>query len=359
MSVVYILDRDLNVSKIFETYDELVWSERYRGSASFEMKVTGPLPSEIRLDNYLQVPGLRSIMIIEELERENDIDEGEYTIVKGRDLTSLLERRVFDKDYVYQGNVFKILQDMLNHHFIKPSDGNRKLDGLFMDFRKDKNFLESLDYEIDEEGGNVGELINKMSEELEFGYHVYFDVMSRRFGFSTTVGVDLGQSQSDYPPVMFSRNMDNISDLRYLYSNENYKNVAYVYSEYEEDVTKIVSISGDKHKGIDRREVYVSASDIKKEEKKGDQTITITNNQHTNLMVKKGNDTLRERESIGYLDGSTPIHSFYKYGKDYKLGDIVSIVDDLGDSENIRVVDYVYSFTPDEHAEYPVFETVR
>ena len=79
-----------------DVFYSLIWVERYNEAGEFELKIETS-DDNIRLlkeDRYIKADFSDYIMIIEKIELVSDFEDGDYMLVSGRSLESILDRRI-------------------------------------------------------------------------------------------------------------------------------------------------------------------------------------------------------------------------------------------------------------------------
>lgn len=106
--------------------------------------------------------------------------------------------------------------------------------------------------------------------------------------------------------------------------------------------------------GLFRRELYVNASDISSENEDG---IIITDTEYYKLLRNKGEVELASNDNsfIESLDANYEFNAQFVYGRDFYIGDLVSVEDKFGHSANARVYEYIYSQDASGINNYPTF----
>lgn len=89
-----LMNQDFKAISVVDVLKSLIWTDRYCAYGDFEIytPVTTELLSLLQQDYYLYLDGSEHIMIIEDLQIKGDFDEGDYLIVTGRSLESILDR---------------------------------------------------------------------------------------------------------------------------------------------------------------------------------------------------------------------------------------------------------------------------
>ena len=128
-------------------------------------------------------------------------------------------------------------------------------------------------------------------------------------------GEDHTTTQKDKPWVLFSDRYGNLNEFNYVQNDQLYTNVCYVGGQGTgTDRTYVVS-GDDTLTGLDRRETFVSATDI--------QTENLTTAQYQAALKQRGTDYLQS-VALSIDTVVNPIGNFV-YKEDYDLGDLVTI----------------------------------
>ena len=91
-----ILNRKFETIEPIDGFKSLIWTDRFRQYGDFELYLgmTDGILDYIVPDHYFWLGDSEHTMIIEGYNIKTDIEEGNYVIVTGRSLESILERRI-------------------------------------------------------------------------------------------------------------------------------------------------------------------------------------------------------------------------------------------------------------------------
>ena len=333
---LYIHDLEtLGIKNIIDDYTSLIWTRKYNDVGDFEL--TAPLSSNnyeaLKLNNIIRKEGDDEGGLIESIEIKQDA-KGENTIVvKGRSLSCLLNFRVLYNHLDYTGTIenliYKLVYEMLGD---KENASHRAINN----FRviTDKNSTEEIHRQY--MGDNLGDLVSTLVKEKGEGYKVILNVKDKSLDFILYEGIDRSIDQVLNEVVVFSQEYENILNLTYYKSSSTFCNVAYILGEGEIE-EKLTGFSSVDYKNLQRREIYVDGSSIRRE---NDEGYTYTRDEYMKLLEDRGLEVLAENSLIESLEGTlTPVNTF-KYRIDYNLGDIITIVDKkLNLKLNSRIVE--------------------
>lgn len=105
-----ILDTSLNNVAVLDTFESLIWTERYSAHGDFELYtgVDETILKNVKEDFYVWLKESEQTMIIEDLQVETDIENGNYVTITGRSLESILDRRIIWNQTILNGNFQKM-----------------------------------------------------------------------------------------------------------------------------------------------------------------------------------------------------------------------------------------------------------
>lgn len=104
---IYLYDHDFVPKGIIDTYNSMIWTERYNdiGDCELVIPMDAPIAEQIKLGDHVELieksdafDSSRNIMMINYINIKNDM-ENKYIIVKGQDETRLLKQRCVLLDY--------------------------------------------------------------------------------------------------------------------------------------------------------------------------------------------------------------------------------------------------------------------
>ena len=257
---LFVLDQNLEAIAIVDTYNSLIWTDRYQECGDFELyrSISKELLEYIKQDYYLVNNESEHTMIIEKLLINSDPEEGNHITVTGRSLESILERRIIWGLKTISGNLQNGIKTLLEENIISPKDPDRKIDNFVFEESTDPAITE-LGIDAQYTGDNLYEVIKKICVERGIGFKVTLNDQ-KQFVFKLYAGVDRSYEQVERPHVVFSPSFDNIIDSNYIESKSSLKNVTLVGGEGEGSERKYVTVGSES--GLDRRELFTDARDI-------------------------------------------------------------------------------------------------
>lgn len=341
---ILVLNPNLETIKIIDTIKSLIWTDRYYGAGDFEIytPVNLELMSFLQQDHYLWRKGSEHLMIIESIEIECDLEEGDHLIVTGRSLESILDRRIVWEQTILTGNFQDAIQTLLNENIISPEMEDRKISNFIFEPSTDPNILSlTVDTQI-ERGTNLYEAIYTLCFERGVGFKI--TLSDDKFIFKLYKGQDRSYDQFDNPYVVFSHDFENLINSNYIESKTNLKTVTLIDGE---DGSTVVGEGSD----LTRREIYTDAKSIYRTI----DGVTLTDDEYLAQLEQRGSEVLSEHSFSTSFDGELDSATTYKYGEDFFLGDLVQIINEYGIEVKARIIEMIYSQDLSGLKEYPTF----
>lgn len=330
---IYVLDKQLNIVNVIDTYTSIIWTNRYYECGDFELYLpaSSNLISILREDYFLVREGHEdNAMIIETIQINTDEENGNYLTVSGRCLKSIFHRRIIWNQTQVSGFIENCISQLINENVISPVDTSRQISNVGIGDLISTNTNLTAQYT----GDYLDETITSICQSYGLGWDISLDLETKKFTFKLYSGVDRSYNQETVAWVVFSNEYDNLLSTEYVFSKSNYANVTKVAGEGEGLARKNITV-GDAT-GLERYEVFTDARDLSTNEGE------ISDEQYYSQLTEKGNETLAETTKSSSFSGEV-IEYQYTYGKDYLLGDIVEIVNEYGMSAVSRITEVIES----------------
>lgn len=355
MLEIYILDKDtFDVVGIVDTYESLIWTERFNDCGDFELIVPISLDAIelLTTDRFLYINTSKCLMVIETVEIVTDVENGITLTINGRSIESILDRRVVLKQTTINGNAQDGLKRIFDENLISPSEADRKISSVIFKSSNDTR-ITSLEIDAQFHGDDLLSVTKAICEVLDIGFKMEL-TEDEKLEFSLYHGEDRSYDQETNPYVVFSPSFDNLMNSTYMQSDMTYKNFALILGEGEGSSRISQNYAIGTPTGFDRREMYVDASDISRT---GDST-TLTKSQYKELLKERGMEELANNTKISSFEGEADTENMYVYGKDFFIGDIVQIENEFGMTAKSRIVELVRSYSPSGIEVYPTFSQI-
>lgn len=350
---IFVLSEDLELLTVIDTYVSLIWTERYSDYGDFELYTFADSDAILNLlkNRYLTLRESNTIMIIEDILLETDVEEGRYITVTGRSLESILDRRIIWGQKTLTGKLQDAIHTLLNENIISPSDPDRIIDNFVFEESTDDTIL-NLTVDAQFTGDNLYSVIKALCDENHIGFRIMLNE-SNQFVFSLYSGENRSYNQSENPYVIFSPEFDNIINSSYMESDKNLKNVTLVAGEGEGSEQKMTSVGSGS--GLYRREIFTDASSVSSTVEDG----TLSDDEYMSLLEQKGQNTLAENVSINSFEGKVDATSLFVYGEHFFMGDIVQIANEYGIEGTARITELIRSHSEDGLDVYPTFNMIE
>lgn len=348
-----VLDSNLEIVSILDTYESLIWTERYSSPGDFEVytKVTLEILSTLTLDRYIYSPTSDYVMVIEERKIEFDAEDGHRLLVRGRSAESILDRRIIWSQTILDGNLQNGIEQLINENVISPTIPERVISNIA--------FVESIDSAITSltvkaqyTRTNLLETIQKLCAANDIGFKMTLSSSFDSFEFKLYSSVDRSYNQVLNSYVVFSNGFENLSSSDYIESMVTYKNITVV-AGAGEDEDRIIKIVGD-GEGVSRRELYTDARDLSDKV----DNVAIPEVDYLAQLEQRGIEKLLENDLEVSFDGKVDITRMFKYREDFFVGDIVQLVGDYGIEGRVQIMGMIRSINLDGIDVYPTFKII-
>lgn len=339
---LWVLDENLKKMDLVENYLSFIWTERYDEPGEVQLRLPYGQNSRtglLQVGRYLWNDESNKLMKI--LTHQNTSLTGgsgdDSVLVTGKSLEHIVNQRVLlpntsEGYWEKTGTAGRIVTRMVID--VLEGDNQSSLDGiprLTIYYPED----EGQEISVQSRPQILYSAMKPLLAEEDLGFNLRFDYHTKDFTFQVHRGVERDN-------MLFSPDFDNLTNVRYLRSIEDYKNVAYVY--HKDAPVMVVSRSGTHFEGFDRRVMYVDASSI--------------DNPTATALRQEGKAALAETDKVNLVEGEA-LPSLYIYNGNYRLGDRVRIRNQLGVTTPARVVEYVWSHDAEGLKEYPTFKTIE
>lgn len=254
-----ILDDELTFIGDIEDYISFYFIRSFFQIKEFQLVAPIKYQDILKEDNYIYLSKKKS-MIIEEVSIDED---KEQITVKGRDIKSIIERRLilpspnepYDKS---KGSAESVIKHYINTCCVSPIDTSRKIKNLIIAENKNRGLSVSWESRYK----NLETEVESIARIGNVGWFIYLDPKEKKFIFETEVGVDRTEGQDKNSRVIFSSEFSNISDAIHTSNSISYKNVAYVGGQGEGTDREVIEIKKSNEIGLKRREIFIDARDI-------------------------------------------------------------------------------------------------
>lgn len=355
---LYTLNESLRRENVIEGYNSCIWAERY--SAWGDIEIVFPSDRTVRnlLSEGTQLGLDKSyrIMTVEDLE-DGESEDGEKIItVTGRSVESKLDDRAAIRGDTLNGTSVMAKWEFTNHPaqiiknifnaicvtgVLSPNDtfpyytAGTLLPAGSIPFPPDEVTI-SLDPDT------VYNSIKKICDIYNLGFRMVRNPNASQLFFEVYTGDVRTSAQSTFPAMIFSPELDNLSNTKQLTSISQLKNVAYVIGQNGSETVFATGVDPEVT-GFERRVLLVMAEDI--DFPSGSPELEAA-------LQQKGLEELSKYRKVFTFDGEIASDDL-QYMVDYDLGDIVEQRNADGFSTEMRVTEQIFVSDDDGERSYP------
>lgn len=364
---LYILNEDFEQVCYIDTFESMIWTDRYRQCGDFELYVSTQSTVLVYAVHgyYIWVAESDRLMIIEQTEITTDVETGPKLKITGRSLESILDRRIIWSQITVKGKVDTVIKRLITDAIISPSINDRKIPNFIY---KDATDPYIADCEVEETqylGDNLYDVVCDIVSVFNIGFKIIYNFDTGNFEFSLYCGNNRSYDQDVLPWVIFSPAFDNIVSSDFIEDSTPYKNINLVYGEEREGYTRqtvVIDATNEDENGLNRREMFTDGSSKQQVYTEEDGTeVTLTDAQYVNVLRELGVQELNlpEHQLTKSFDGEMNSARGFKYGVDFFLGDAVQLENEYGMKATARVIEMILSQSASGIESYPTFEAIR
>ena len=348
---VYVLDKDFFPIYSIDSYESLLWTERYDQYSDFELvlPVQNAALDLLRPDNYIVKTDSNKTMIIEDVPIENDAEEGDRIIISGRSLESILDRRIVWSQKRFNLNLEAAIFAILNENVVSPTVAARKITGVVLQASGDSS-ITGTTVQSQYHGEEVYKVVEELCKLYGIGFKIERNALNQMI-FQLYTGTDRSLGQMVNSPVIFSPAFDNLIRSKFIESTKTYKNVALVAGEGEGTSRKTVTVGNSALTELNRRELFIESGISSNN---GSVTASVYNQQ----LATRGREVLGEHALAYTFEGEAEPFSMFMYGVDYFVGDIVQLVNEYGIENRARISELIASYSKEGMSLIPTFTVI-
>ncbi len=335
---------------ILDTAKSIIWHRVYYGVGDFEIYIpaTPENVAMLQVGNYVTRQNDEEVGVIEGVTIDFTAQDGYMITAIGRFAKSILDRRIIYKPKtvgntptneptILKGKVeIAVRQTVLDNAINCTFDSRRNIP--ILGLAALKNLTPII---VDENGNaadkqvsykNLMEYTDEVLQEYKMSANVIFNdtLSSKKLLYSVFQGTDRStDNTSGNEPIVFSVDFDNLNSSSYLYNEQKLKNAAFIGGEGE-GLERFYTLLTASKSGLQLREMFVDASDINREhEVEGEEEpVRYTNAEYRALLNQEAQRELKETIVEESFTGEVNVtYGLKLYGRDYFLGDIVTVQD--------------------------------
>lgn len=322
MIEVRVYTSSLDFVGIVDDFSSLQWHRKYSEPGSFELHcpITEANTALLHRGYLVWKKGAKEAGVIEDLKLEETAKKAEIT-AKGRFLSSYMDRRLIRPFYACYGKKAELaIREIYSNAEGIPQVELGELNG----------YTETVTFQATYQ--NLLAKVEEICAGMATGFRFRPDFVAKKIYFDLYRGLDHSIAQSDRERVIFSDSYQNLNSATYEENDQVYKNVCYVGGQGEGSNRTIVTVGDDSLKGLDRREVFLSAIDVRNDD--------ISEAEYRDALKQRGNAALESAKMAASFDSSVEPNGNFIYGEDYDLGDIVTVrKESYGIVQNLRITE--------------------
>ncbi len=335
---------------ICDSFSSLLWDVEYYQCGAFEVYIAAT-PANVEAFQLGRVVGRddddEHFGLIESVQIETNAEDGDYLTVSGRFLTCLLERRIIYPTFSGSGTYQHHVRNVLARNAI--NCGLRSIPGLTMGVVTGSCWTKTTRLQVSYE--NLMEWVYTICEMI--GGTINIRIEKSLLKCDLSQGTDRSILQTANPQILFSDTYNNLLQFSYAADASVQKNFAYVFGSGEgSDRKRTTYFSGDEPSYLDRYEVYVDQRDTAHDD-------SMTDSEYLEILKASGEKSLISPK-IASESAIAAIPAQFQYGKDYFVGDYVSVTHSrFGLRQNkIQLIGMIESFDENGRSLTPTFQEV-
>ena len=356
---LFTLNDDFRPEEVVEGYKSCIWAERYSAWGDIELvfPYDRPVRSLLTEGTQLGLDKSYRVMTVEDLEDGVNDDGEKILTVTGRSIESKLDDRAAIDPLTLGGTeakpkwdltglpaaiARKIFQDICVLGLLSPDDTFPFYTaGTLLPTGTIPEPADEVTISLDPD--SVYNSIKKVCDIYNLGFRMVRNPEASQMFYEVYTGDVRTSAQSTFPAMIFSPELDNLSNTKQLTSISQLKNVAYVIGQNGSTTVFATGVDPEVT-GFDRRVLLVMANDI--DHAAGSPELEAA-------LQQKGLEELSKYQKIFTFDGEIASNNL-QYMVDYDLGDIVEQRNAEGFSTEMRVTEQIF-IDDDENGErsYP------
>lgn len=354
---LYILDKMLRRETVVDEFESLIWTERFKDLGDFEVVLTSTANNRKLFNegDRLALNTSKRVMCVETIKDATDEEGREVLTITGVSSEQILDDRIAaltidpvneTAKWVMTDTPTKIAREIYKAICIDGRNDkgdilpNVSTENLFTpDTIPEPTEIVQLELPVT----TVLDGLKQICDVFNLGIRMTRHGDDGKLYFNVYTGSDRTSQQSSFPPVVFSADLDNLTNVTALKSIQGLKNTAYVFSAKGNKIV-YADLVDPSIAGFERRVVKVDVTDLDD---------NITQKDLDLLLTQKGKEALAACRSLVAFDGEISEHSSYVYGIHYELGDLVEMRNSDGASNNMRVTEQIFASDAEGERSYP------
>ena len=345
MNNIYVLTPDFKLEGIIDEYVSIIWRPSYSEVGDFEIyvgatdKVINLLQknryvvrsSDISVENGITT--YEKVMVIKNIQLMTDVENGDFLCVTGRELKFLLHQRIVWSQTVLNGVAEDAIRRLVNENAITPTDTNRIIPNLALGVSA--GLTDTIEKQVT--GEYLDNAITEICKTYNYGWDIF--ITNSTLVFVVYTGLDRSYQQTERPYVVFSDEFENLYNTDYQLFTEEYANTTLIGGEGE-GLDRVYTTVNNELSGLERYETFTNASDISSNKGSEDE---ISPSKYLKLLAERGRENLASLAYTEGFSGEVLSDVAFKYGQDFFIGDMVTVMNKYGLQKNVRVLSAIES----------------
>ena len=314
-----IYDKTLNFVGIVDNCSSIQWNRKYFETGNFELHA--PINTNnlalLMLENIITKPNTIEAGVIEDIQLIENSQTQEM-VIKGRFLSSYLDRRLIKGTFNFNGKVEDAMRSIINKVSAIPLLELGTLNG----------FDETVSFQA--ANMNALKCMTNLSKSSNIGFRFVPDFENKKIVFETYKGTDRTVNQSTNNRVTFSELYSNLDSAEYRINRQVQVTKVVATATYTSDTnSKEITVEVGDGSGLELVERYVKANIDSKDI--DEQTFTNNLKQAAQLQLSNISESF-ESDVNPYIN--------FNYKDDYDIGDIVTVAKtSWGIVKNLRLTE--------------------
>ena len=367
---IFTLDRKFLRQYPIDQFHSIIWTERYYGDSEVELVVpaTTEMVQKLSIGTFLSLDKSNEVMILETM----NIEDNKLKLT-GISLLPWLNNRFIRLDPKHEITSWELgvnagetpgwmlwaiiyymccagspyLNGTTNTGIPLAQQAQLVIPGLGLkDYDKSgTNVKTVIPY------GPVYDAMREIATAYEIGMQITLESAtdaSYSLGFRSYKGLERTSSQTTYPPVRFSPQMDSLTDIKELQSIAALKTLVYTFAQGLESQAGLTTtpgearLTGTQYTGFDLRALMEFES-LSIDQVGGSTNPKVAGNPAivVDVLNKQAAISLVANRAVKAVDGEIVPTNQFKYGIDYNLGDVIEVQGNSGVVQTSRVTEYI------------------
>lgn len=291
---------------VIENFRSLLWYRKYYEPGRFELYA--PATDEnmrlLKAGNIITKRGAVEAGIIGEYEDEEGSDATQITR-KGYFMSHLTARRIIQHTHTFNGTHENAMRYLVQQATPIPR----------LQVGAESGIPGSVSFQVSWK--NLETYLTKLAKCSGLGYRIRPDFREKKLVFEVYAGIDHTTQQNENARVVFSKQFDNLNDVKYTRDDNKVGTVFYIAGEGEGADRVVTTLAIGATSGLDLHEVFIDAKDIRKDE-------DTTDEEYIALLQQRGLEKAADYGIKESIEAEVADVNFI-YKRDWDLGDIVTV----------------------------------